>query len=364
MEEQLGHIPSDDEIEGIRKAGAQVAAYKKEVKKIYQVIEGLEWGSGNSAVKGSSLSPQTRYAMAEFCRITRANPQYHVDVLGGKPYLNANYWEDLINSHPLFHHYEQREISKATEDVLRQRALRHRELATELEAAGDAEGAAKRRAKAFDLEEEAEDIAMARAHWDPRETATAVVETTIYRFINQAPIEAIQRGEIVEFEQYLIAVAECNWAGGMGRTMADAKKYDPIGDANPSTTARTRSLRRAATKSFSAWMQQYDRQIEKAEHAIEAEWEIVQEDKRQERASLPSRSGPQAVSTSNGEPEAANASGARPLPVDGEDTPEPAPTPEPAEDAAEDPEWDATDARKRFFATLRAAGIEGDERKE
>jgi len=205
---------------------------------------------------------------------------------------------------------------------------------------------------------------MARSHWDPPEFATAVVETTIYRFMNQAPIEAIRSGEIQDFEKYLIAVSECNWAGGMGRKMADAKKYDPIGDANPSKTARTRSLRRAATKTFSAWMQQYDRQIQKAEQAIEAEWEVVQDDRRQERASLPSRTGPQAVSMSNGEPEAANPSGARPLPVDGEDAPEPAPNPQPEQEHDDEPEWDPTDARRRFFATIRTAGIEGDARKE
>ncbi|MDH5761052.1 MAG: hypothetical protein OEZ65_15930, partial [Gemmatimonadota bacterium] len=360
------HVPTDDEIEGIRKAGAQVAAYKTEVNKIARVIEGLEWGAGNSLVRGSSLSPQTRYAMAEFCRITRANPMSHVDVLGGKPYLNAAYWVDLLNSHQHFHHYEQRDLSPSVEQALRDRAARHREAAKQLEASGNAQEAALRVSKALDMEDEADDIALARAQWSPRDTATVVIETTIYRFMNAAPIEAIRRGEITDFERYLVAVPECNWAGGMGSTMASAKKSDPIGDANPGTTARTRSIRRAGTKAFSAWMQPYEAQIEKAERAVEAEWEIIQEDAAVKRAALPSPNGPQAVSTAGGEPTAAAPHGARDLPTGNGNGAAPAPAAPPANHTPEAPpaaEFDLTDARKRFFASLRDAGIAEDDRK-
>lgn len=356
----VGHVPTDEEIEGIRQAGKQVAAYRKEVNALYRVLDGLSWGSGKSVVQGSDLSPQTRYAMAEFCRITRANPMQHLDVLGNKPYLNAAYWSDLINSHESFHRYEQRDLSPSVEQALRDRAERHRRRAAGLEGPE----AAQRLAKALDLEEEADDIATARAQWSPRANATVVIETTIWRFMNAAPMEAIRSGEIVDFERYLVRVTECNWAGGMGDTLANAKKWDPIGDANPGTTARTRSLRRAATKAFSAWMDRYEEQIRKAEEAVEAEFEIITDDARAARASLPGPGEPQAVSTGSGEPSAASSNGALALPIEGRGAPPPAPSPAPPP-APDQPAggFDVSGARKRLFATLRDAGFDGERRK-
>ena len=216
----------------------------------------------------------------------------------------------------------------------------------------------------MDLDEQADEIVMARKQWNARLTATAVVETTIYRFMNAAPIEAIQRGEIEELDRYIVTVTECNWAGGMGDTMKDAKKYDPIGDANPGTTARTRSLRRAAVKGFSAWMQKHEEQIRKAEDMLEAEFEIIQEGRRQIEVRA---AGPQAVGTSNGEPDAGDAERAQPLPSD-DDGPDheivetlPYNAPKPEQPEPED--FDRQDAHKKLFATLNDAGIKGDARK-
>jgi hypothetical protein len=353
--EGLGTVPTESDIEQIRKAGQAMIAYKKEVRELYRTIEGLEWGSGSSVVKGSDLSQATRYAFAEFCRITRANPMYHVDMMGSRPYLNANYWSDLINSDPHFHHFEQRDLSPSVEQALRDRARQHREIAAQLEGPE----AAKRLAMALDLEEEANDIALARAQWSAPAWAQAVVETTIVRFINSAPLEAIKAGRILDLEPFLIRVTECNWAGGRPPTTGkrrDGTTYsydpDPVGNAEPAKTARTRSLRRAAVKAFAAWMQRYEEQIRKAEEAIEAEFEIIRSDQASARASLPSAGAPQAIRAGSGEPEAAAAVDARPLPVEGAAPGAPA--------AAAPSGWDRDAARKRLFATFREAGIEGD----
>lgn len=343
-----GRAPTDQEIEAIRQKGAAMAAYQKEVRDIRKLIEGMEWGSGSALVKGSEMSPATRHVVAEFCRITRANPMIHVDMLGGRPYLNAEYWADLINSEPSFHHYEQRDLSPSVEKAMRSRAARHRELADGLQG----EERAKRLAYALDLEEEADDVALARAQWSPPEWATVIVETTIHRFMNSAPLAAIQSGEIVDFERYLIQVPECNWAGG--RPKAKSKKGyeydpDPIGNEEPAKTARTRSLRRSARKAFSAWMDEYDEQIKKAEQAIEAEWEIIREDQRSERAALPSGDEPQAAQ-SGGEPSAARAENGRELPVENGD------------DDADAAEAELDEARQRardkFEVGCQAAGVE------
>lgn len=355
----VSHVPTDDEIAGIRKAGLQMTEYRKELNSVAKRLEGMQWGT----VSGASMSIHTRFAMAEFCHVTRANAQYHLDILGGKPYLNAKYWEDLCNQHDYFHHYEQRDLSTSVEQALRDRAKRHRDIAKDL----TGEEAAKRLGKALDFEEEADDLALARAIWSPPPGIQVVVQTTIYRFANQAPLDRIRSGEIEDFERYLITVAECNWAGG--------KKSDPVGDSNPALTARTRSFRRAATKAFSAWMAQYEQQIQKAEEYLEAEYEVLVDDARKERASLPPASGPQAVGTGNGEPEATHPDEAKDLPVKGEIVQEgrqeeptakkkaaakkPEPKPEPPKD-----DFDRRDAAKRFFATFRDAGHGKDDRKE
>lgn len=351
-------VPSDEDIAGIRKAGAAMVAYQREVNEIEKTIEGLQWGT----VTARSLTPHTRYALAEFCRITRANPMTHIDVLGGKPYLNSTYWSDLVNQHPLFHHYEQRDLSLSVETALRERAHGLRNVAQDLQG----EDRARRVAKALDLEEEADEIAAARSRWSPPPNMTVVIETTIWRFMNQAPMAAIGRGEVEEFEKYLIHVSECNWAGG--------KEKDPVGNANPGLTARTRSFRRAAVKAFSAWTSQYDEQIKKAEYAIEAEFTVIEDERSQARALA---SGPQAVATGSGEPEAASTEGARPLPVHGEaleargsagpygeeaavEAEVVTPPKKEKKAPADDEKDEANRARRQLFATLKDSGIEGD----
>jgi hypothetical protein len=186
-----------------------------------------------------------------------------------------------------------------------------------------------------------------------------------------APIEAIRRGDVpmAEAEKWIIEVKECNWAGNRPpKKKSGGGEYnaDPIGNAEPEKTARTRAVRRCATNAFAAYMDRFDEQIRKAENAIEAEWEIVvNEDNGR---ALPA--GPQAVSTGNGEPERGNATGARPLPVEGEpvngtddDGPDhevvqderaaaaqpatPAAAPSPPADT-----FDRADAIKRLFASL------------
>lgn len=330
--------PTDTAIDTIRKAGALAVAERKEIGLLSKQIEGLEWGR--------SFSENGRYAIAAFARVTRANIATHIDILGGKPYLNASYWADFITKHSHFHHYTQRDLSPSVEQALRDRAAKHREIAGEKDQ--------KRLGKAQDLIDQADDMALDRARWSPRENATVVIETTIIRLINAAPLEKIRSGEITDLEPYVVQISECNWAGGMGDTVRGKK--DPVGDAHPGTTARSRSLRRCCTKAFSAWAEEYDSQIEKAEHTIIAEFEIIEEQDAAHLALHPAAG--QALEAAvavlgSGEPTAVSAEDAEDLPV------EPAPEPEEEE---EEP-FDATEPRKRFFATFRDAGLSEDERK-
>lgn len=328
--------PADTEIESLRQRGAIEVAHRREVSKLKNQIAGTEWGKG--------LSIQTQSLIAEFAKVVRANVLTHIDVLGGTVYLNSAYWIDLANQQPLFHHYEQRDLSPSVEVALRERAKRQRAAAAELPVG---EEKSERIRRALDIEDEADDVALARAKWSPREGAIVVIETSVFRYVN-AVLALIQEGKVPEGDGYVVKVMECNWAGGFGVQQRPKKAggtytvSDPIGDADPSKTARTRSLRRALTKAFSAWMSQYDRQIEKAEEYMEAEFEVISSSPaRPAHATLEIGSG-EVVEVATGEVTQSVETQAE-LPV--------------APVAEEKDDFDYKDATKRIMATFRDAGI-------
>jgi len=192
-----------------------------------------------------------------------------------------------------------------------------------------------------------------------------VVLTTVYRFMEAAPIEQIKSGEIRDFERYLIRVEEVNYAGGRpkerkkNRQTNEWYEYqsDPVGEAEPSKTARTRSLRRCASRAFSAWMQQYEKQITKAEKAVEAEFEVVEEQRQVEAEVRPGPDEPQAVATGSGEPAAARAEEAQDLPEVGAE-PTPAEPTEEEKQLVGPPPFDRVDWHRKYFALLKEAGVE------
>lgn len=359
-----------ERLKDIRRAGTAAVMEAKEVQRIKKQIQGIQFGS----VQGSSLSPQTQAAMAEFCHVTGANPLTHIDVLGGRPFLNSTFWSDKLNRHPAFVRLEQRELNEETEQALRDRGAEYKSLAEELPEGSEDRTEYLRRS--VELREEADDVALARAKWGVPEYVESAVETTIFRFVNAAPLDAIQNGEIPwdEAQKWVKTVVECNWAGGRHTQQTDSTfRKDPIGDAFPAKTARTRSLRRTAAVAFSAWGEEHAERVERAEEILRAEWEIIQEDDEAIAAEVV---GEGVRVGGSREPEAAAAEGAKEIPTrtgTGEEDEE-GDTERPPEDLsteerirrvrAQDPDgFDVDDWRKRLFATLREAGIDGDQRK-
>lgn len=333
------NAPTVEEIEQIRQGGKMVVQKQKELNKIFTQLEGIQWGN----VSGGSFSKGTRMALAEIIYITRANPQLHIDVLGGKPYLNAQYWTDLANSHDHFLGYELLNLDLGHIEVLRQQALEVEEEARKLQAE-DADGFAddirKLRHEGLRLKAEARDAERKRLHFGVPDFALAAYEVVVRRYRPNAPIDQIVAGD-VNGEPFIQEIREANWAPNSPK--------DPIGKDHPHNTARTRTLRRGFVKSFSAWMEPLERDIDRLEKAIEAEYTIIRSDDRLEQASLPSSTGAQAARAGGGEPSAANPEGAREMPVEDE--------------TGGGPDFDVKDARKAYFATLRDAGIAEDKRK-
>jgi hypothetical protein len=341
--------PRNAAVEQIRQAGAAAVAEQKAVRDMYVMLEGVEWGSGNSLVKGADFSRATRAAFAKFCVVTRANPQIHVDLLGGKPYLNAQYYRDKCSADQYFIDDVQINISVSVAEQLRAQAKQALQEAKEL-------GLPEPTGEVQKLLEEARTLDRLRSEYGVPEWATHAYETRIRRYVENAPLDAIRRGELADAEQFIRIVRECNWAGGRGivqKKRKDGSKYeveaDPIGDAEPAKTARTRSFRRCARNAFSAWFDQFDDDISRASEVVEAEWTEVRDDNR-ERAAITSGE-TQTVVTGAGEPSAAGSDGARDLPI------------EDAEEVTEEPftPEQKTDARRNYFGSLKAISIVGDD---
>ncbi|HEX6924482.1 MAG TPA: hypothetical protein VF167_03600 [Longimicrobiaceae bacterium] len=287
----------------IRQQGALAVEKAKLTRGIAKQLENMSWGSGYSLVKGEELPSGTRYAIAQLCAITGANPALHLYILGDRPYLNADYWAEKIAGQERFIRYEQFNLSLSHIEELRR-------LADEAAADGDQDDAIR-------LRREARDLAQRRSHFAPPEWATHVYETVIYRYSEAAPLAAIRRGE-ANASDWIEVVRECNWAGNKpkGKT-AQGKEYDadPVGNAEPAKTARSRSLRRAAVKAFAVTLAPVEAELRKLENAIEADFEVLHDDQQQARAALPAAGEPQAARTGSGEPAAARAEGAEPLPT-------------------------------------------------
>ncbi len=302
-------VTSDDvteegrqQLQAIRQAGALSVEKAKLARGIAKQLESMSWGSGYSLVKGADLSNGTRYAIAQLCALTGANPALHLYILGDRPYLNADYWAEKIAGQERFVRFEQFNLSLAHIDELRRLA----DLAAE---DGDTEDSIR-------LRREARALAQRRSHYAPPEWATHVYETVIHRYSEAAPLMAIRNGT-VHGPDWTEVVRECNWAGGKPRGRTTGGKdfdADPVGNAEPAKTARSRSLRRAAVKAFAVTLAPVEAEIRKLENAIEAEFEDITEQKAEDRAALPATGERQAARIGSGEPSAAKAADAQPLP--------------------------------------------------
>lgn len=211
----------DTSVDRLRKAGGTAVALARERARIQRAVKGTVWGRG--------LQPAQIEAATNFLQMTGANPLTHIDNLAGTIYLNANYWMERCALSPLFVDYSQTRLTL-------------------------------------------EDNPELWKHYGPPDTATHVYETTIRRYRNAAPIDAIKEGRVPfdEAEKWIVEVKECNWVDPE-RKNKNGKYDDPVGRLNPATTARTRSLRRCAIRALPA----VGEQVVLAENILEADFTVL-----------------------------------------------------------------------------------------
>jgi len=352
LERRGAELDSADQakIEQFKRAGYLAIAEKKTLAEMDAMIMGCEWGN----IRGANMSPATRAAVSKYCVMVRANPITDVDILGGKPYLNANYYHNRVSGDV---HFIDDEIINL--DLKRAQLLRAQAKAA-LQEAKDL-GLPEPTAEVQEILKVARQIEAARAEWGVPDNALAAYEVRIRRYIPNAPLDDLKNGRVQNPEQYIRVVREANWV--------TSGRNDPVGKAEPEKTARSRAYRRCGKSAFPTWYDNFEEAIEQAGRAIEAEWHMLEEDQAERRQIS---AGGNAVATGNGEPTAAVAGRPRPLPVQDLDRGDTNAT-RPADPAEDDDsqqagtellsEADRDRLRKGFMGTLRAAGITQDDRK-
>ena len=308
MTDLVKHTEEPTGLRELREAGRSQVARQREINSIFRSLETAQWGS----VQGSKLSEGSRYALARMCHVTRAEPTTDIDILGGTPYHNGNYYRRRAMNHPCYIKHEQRNILRDVEK---------------------------------------------REEYGVPEDVHAVYETIITRLtkLAHAQVEA-GRLSLPDAMQMAVEVRAANWAGNKrkkkrkGQWDDQKRRYgkgtwyeieDTIGVSDPDKTARTRSFRRAARDAFGL-EHMGEQELLKAQKIIEADWEYVDDNGGQRQA-------PEQIVAGQGEPSAVI-------------EPEPHEEPEPAPEAEVEPEVDMV--RRRYFATLRAVGINNDEQRK
>jgi hypothetical protein len=175
---------------GVTKRVDARLAELRERNELVAAIRGTQWGK--------DITPQVARAVAHYCNTNGLDPVRHVEILGGKIYLTAEFYEE--RGAPLL---LTGAVRKADPDFINADSRLDK-----LAAEGDewAVGESTRR------------IRLRIQHGVPEKAAAAVVQ----RFTLESGAQVIG----------------VNWCGGTGRR-------DPVGDAEPSKTAITRAARRA-----------------------------------------------------------------------------------------------------------------------
>ena len=170
----------DSRVAELRERNALVAA-----------IRGTQWGK--------DVSEQTTRAIAHYCNSNGLDPVRHVELLGGRIYLTASFYEErgaaLLRSG---------QVRKAVPEFIH---------------ADERLDALAKQGDAWALEESTRRLRLRIQHGVPEAAKGA----------------CIQRMYVGGSDD---AVTGVNWCGGTGRR-------DPVGDAEPTKTAETRAARRA-----------------------------------------------------------------------------------------------------------------------
>ena len=212
---------------------AEVVAENKARNAVARAIRGTQWGK--------DLGPEGAYALAEYCRANGLDPVRHVEVLGGRPYLTAEYYREqaapLIRAGVI--------IPQPIDFINADARL------TTMAEAGD--------------------------EWAKQENTRRMRERIRLNAPEKAAAVAVKRlmvaktGEVIE---------GTNWCGG------GVRQRDPVGDAEPTKTAETRAERRA-WRQLAEVVSEYGQRVRQVEASVEQVEDAIVSEVAQLRADRP-----------------------------------------------------------------------------
>lgn len=171
------------------------AAEAKAVREMTVAIRGQQWGAG--------CSPEVQYAVARYCYKNGLDAVRHVEVLGGRIYLTAEFYREAGS-----------ELLLDGTVVPEEPQLIHADARLDVLAKGDDE----------------------QATWARTERDTRLRARIQYGVDEESPAAAVVRFRLKSGA----VIVGVNWIQGPG-----GKKRDPVGQAEPTKTAITRAERRA-----------------------------------------------------------------------------------------------------------------------
>ena len=200
---------------------AERIAENKARNAVARAIRGTQWGK--------DLGPEGAYALAEYCRANNLDPVRHVEVLGGRPYLTAEYYRERAASLIRDGYVVPQPVDFINADDRLQKLVE----------AGDewAKGEHTRRLRE-------------RIRINAPEAAKAVAVKRIV---------VASTGQVVE---------GFNWCGG------GVKRNDPVGESEPTKTAETRAERRA-WRQLAEVVNEYAHAVRTAESGVEVVTEAI-----------------------------------------------------------------------------------------
>jgi hypothetical protein len=224
-------------------------------RRVSQVIAATEWGA--------ALSESRRVAFSRYCLALGADPLRHVDLLGGTPFVNGDYFRDVIAANPEFDHADD---PRWIHHDKRLEALSVDETATEADRAwAKQENDERRRTR---IEQNV-----------PDGCPSACILTLHYKG-GRGPFRGIGRVR--------------------GGTTVNGKPQDPIGLEHPRETAETRAWREAGEKCEATWFRTHSRTLERLAAKVQQAYRAEKAGPQEPADTLPSASPGVAVNERGG----------------------------------------------------------------
>ena len=294
-------------MELIRQNGKEALGVHAQRTELTRELQERPWGY-EAGIKGFKLS--TWQSVASFILATGCHPQ-QINILGGKVYLNEQFWRERMTVDPSFAGMRQEQVSHAAAAALR--AL-----------------AQERDQRSGDWAQEAK-VAWLK-HDEMREWIAKYDVPDNANYHGWVTIITRDLGHaVVEFEEYsFVDVDSIPWTPEDASRNKKSRPVDSAGYNHPGKTARTRSLRRCAAKAFPAILSAPE--IRAAQESMDRHLAA-----EAEQAPPPVAPVPDMVQVGAGEPQQVNE-----IVVD---------------------EAARREAQKGYFATVRACGIADAARK-